>query len=137
MRFQTMATNGLRRPIIPLIVEAGAGARLMVDALVDTGADRTLLPVELAAKLGIDLSALPAASLGSALGSSAMFTPFTLILELRRAPEVLRWKAEVGFLSHAMTFCILGTKGFFEYFRIDYRWQQNYLDLEPCGALPL
>lgn len=137
MRFQTMATNGLRRPIIPLIVESPAGVRLMVDALVDTGADRTLLPVELAKKLRIDLMSLPTASLGSALGSTASFTPFMLTCELRRAPEVLRWRAEVGFLAHAMTFCILGTKGFFEFFHLNYHWQQDFVDLEPSGTLPL
>jgi hypothetical protein len=137
MRFPTMRRDGLHRPIIALVAESLTGTRWVIDALVDMGSDRTLFPERMARSLGIDLVGLPSSPISSALGSTGIFTSAELILELRRSRKVLRWRTAVGFVSRPMSYGILGTKGFFEFFKIKYNWPQKVIDIEPAGPLPL
>jgi hypothetical protein len=137
MPFATMARGGLHRPIVPLVVEASTGQRLIVDALVDTGADLTLLPIDVAQALGIDLTPYIQTAVSSALGQQLTYAAIDLILELRSIPDVYRWRARVGILSQAMTFSILGTRGFFEHFRLHYDWSARAIEIEAIGPLPL
>ena len=67
MQFPTRLKNNIRRPIIPIRVHAN-GLSVLTDALVDTGADVTILPMFVADRLGIDLSHAPEMSLVGALG---------------------------------------------------------------------
>ena len=115
-----MATDGLHRPIIPVLIESPSGQRLVVDALVDTGSDITLFPDSLARSLSIDLTGHPEHPVNSALGVAVTYSESEVALELRRAPgESFRWRATVGFLTRPMIYGILGTKGFFEFFRLN------------------
>jgi hypothetical protein len=82
MRFPTMPTGGLRRPILPLTIESPGGQRMIVDALVDTGADLTLLPVAVATVFGIDLTLLPQTPVNSALGRQLTYGSLDMFLEL-------------------------------------------------------
>jgi len=136
MRFPTMARGGLRRPIIPLIVEAPSGVRLLTDALVDTGADTTILPARVAAQLGIDLPAPPKVPVFSASGHSIKYALLDVVLELRSFPDVYRWRTRVGFSSQLMIGSALGTRGFFEFFQFRYDWSADVIEVEPVGRLP-
>jgi hypothetical protein len=136
MRFPTVLRGLLQRPIIPLMVETVGGQRLIVDALVDTGADRVFFPQRSAIQLGIDLSAIPTATVTTALGTTGSFAPVELFLELRQLSEILRWKTTAGFLNRPMIYAILGTKGFFEFFTLKYDWPHGTLDIDPAGPLP-
>jgi len=136
MRFPTMSRGALARPILPLLVEGAGGQRLIVDALVDTGADLTLFPFDVAVALGLDLTRLPQIPVGSALGQQLTYAALDLVLELRSLPDVFRWRATVGILSQPMTFAILGTRGFFEYFRLHYDWSSQFVEIEPSGPFP-
>jgi hypothetical protein len=133
MRFPTMPIDGIRRPIIALHVESPGGKRILIDALVDTGSDLTLLPDDVARVLDIDLSHVPTCEIFSALGTRGLYKPFDLILELRRIPEVSRWNASVGFLARPMAYAILGTKGFFEHFSVSYNSRLGMIDITPIG----
>ena len=59
MQFPTLLRSHIARPIITLHLEASNGMRVCSDVLVDTGADVTLMPVDLADSLNIDLTQLP------------------------------------------------------------------------------
>ena len=138
MQFPTMPTDGIRRPVVPLTLETIDGAtRIIVDALIDTGSDITLFSADVATLLGINLGSDGNKPVTSALGTGDSYWPAELFLELRRFPELLRWKATVGFLPRQMAYGLLGTKGFFEFFRLRYDARQNILDIEPGGPLPL
>lgn len=136
MRFPTMEVDGIRRPVVPVIVESLSGEKLIVDALIDTGSDITLLPEAFAAALNIDLSEAPEQSLSSALGTIATYRSEDVFLELRRSPsETLRWRATVGFLSRQMVYSILGTKGFFEFFAIAYDAAAGHVEIIQSASM--
>jgi hypothetical protein len=104
--------------------------------LIDSGSDLTLLSAKVAEDLGIDLSRLSKASLTTALGTAAEYTPFQVTLELRRFPRRERWKGWVGFLAFRTKYSILGTKGFFEFFAVTYDWHQQTIDIDRGGQRP-
>lgn len=132
MQFPTMEVDGIRRPVIPIIVESSTGRKLIVDALVDTGSDITLFPEAVATALQIDLSESPPLPLSSALGVIAHYRSANVMLELRRGTEeILYWPATAGFLSRPMVYSILGTKGFFEHFGLEYHASAGRVALVP------
>ena len=55
-------------------------------------------------------------------------------LELRRPPDVVRWKASVGFVDRTMCYAILGTRGFFEFFDLNTPLEvpSSYIDMNVC-----
>ncbi len=128
MQFPTRLKNNIRRPIIPIRVHAN-GLSVLTDALVDTGADVTILPMFVADRLGIDLSQTPEMSLVGALGGGGSYRSFELELELRRLPEAIRWKGQVGFADREMSFAFLETRGFFEFFKLTYDAKRELIDL--------
>lgn len=136
MRFPTTSTKGQWRPIVPICVHAPNGKQLFVDALIDTGADMTLLTPAAAELFQLDLDQLPETPITSALGTVDAYRTVSLTLELRRPPEVLRWRTNVGFVRRRLTYCILGTRGFFEFFRLSYDARQREFELFPHEPLP-
>jgi Aspartyl protease len=136
MRFPTLARGRLRRPIVPLIVESARGVRTVLDALVDTGADRTLLPISVAKSLKIDVSALQQVPVGSALGQRVNYALIDLFLELGSPPNLYRWRTRVGIILQPIPYGLLGTRGFFEFFAIEYNWPAGYVEILPTGPLP-
>ena len=61
------------------------------------------------------------------LGGS--YRSFELELELRRLPEAIRWKGQVGFADREMSFAFLGTRGFFKFFKLTYDAKRDLIDL--------
>jgi hypothetical protein len=138
MRFPTIARDGCRRPLVPVLLESQEGNRLIVDALIDTGADVTLFPAAIAESLGIDLTNAPDRPLSSALGVIATYREHEISLELRRAPnEIHQWRTAVGFISRPMVYGILGTRGFFEFFTLTYHAADEWVQLDPSGGFPM
>ena len=131
MQFSTIALNGLRRPLLPMTVLSDSGRRLIVDALVDSGSDITLLPARIASELGIDLSTAEEAPLSTGLGIMGKYRRCDVQLELRWNGEVHRWRASVGFFPAPMRYSLLGTKGFFEFFDFQYRAANHAFELQP------
>jgi len=132
-----MPTDGLHRPIIPVLIESPGGKRLVVDALIDTGSDITIFPDAFAEALDINLTSRPERPVNSALGVIATYRESEVLLELRRAPdEIFQWKTIVGFLPRRMAYSILGTKGFFEFFSLNYDARQQSLEIQPHDSLP-
>lgn len=136
MRFPTTVRDAIHRPIVMLHVASSSGRFVNVDALVDTGADVSLLPNSMAAKLGIELPVMPEYPIGSPIGSATTYRLAEVRLELRRPPDVLRWTTSVGFVDRKLPYAILGTRGFFEFFRLSYDASQHTFELDPVRTLP-
>lgn len=136
MRFPTTATRGQQRPLVALHAIAPNGRRIVVDALVDSGADLTLFTPAAAELLELDLTHIPETPISSAFGTVDSYQAVPLQLELRRPPDSLAWSANVGFVKRHLTYCILGTRGFFEFFRFHYDVAHSQFELF-ASASPL
>lgn len=135
MRFPTTEFRGQRRPLVAIHVIAPNGKQLLVDALLDTGSDRTLFTPATAELLQLDISHVPETPICSALGTVDSYRALPLTLELRRDGNVLRWTTNVGFVKRRLAYCILGTQGFFEFFRFHYDAAQRVFELHPNAPL--
>ncbi len=136
MRFPTTVREAIHRPIVMLHVVSSSGRFVNVDALVDTGADVSLFPNSMASKLGIALPTTPGLPIGSPIGSTTTYRLAEVQLEIRRPPDVLHWRTSIGFVDRPLPYAILGTRGFFEFFRLSYDASQHQFDIDPVGALP-
>ena len=128
----TKLRDGIQRPLVMLHLEATNGWRVNVDAFVDTWADISLFSFSTAAQLGIDLTNAPEQPIGSAIGALTTYRTAEVIIEIRRSPEVYRWQATVGFVPHRMAYAMLGTRGFFEFFRLAYDASLSSFEIESC-----
>lgn len=133
MRFPTLVREGKRRPIIAVSISVPGRNAVFFDALVDTGADISVFPKSVADRLGLNLSGLPASAVFAAVGGMCSYQSHVVSLELRRAPEVIRWDAAVGFVDREMAYGILGTKGFFEHFDLTYRAKAQTIDISAAS----
>ena len=136
MQFPTTLRRGHHRPLIPVKLLIDDGRCVLIDALIDTGADISLFPQHLAEQLGFDLSHPPDGMVSAAVGGQCSYRLRDVTLELRRPPEVVRWKASIGFVDRTMSYAILGTRGFFEFFRLTYDARAGFLTVEPSLTLP-
>lgn len=135
MQFSTTESHRSHRPIVAVRVIAPNGNQILVDALIDSGSDRTLFTPAAAELLQLDLSQIPETRIASALGTVDSYQSLPLTLQLRRDLTVLTWQANVGFVKRRLAYCILGTRGFFEHFRFDYDAAQCSFTLHPNSAI--
>ena len=74
--------------------------------------------------------------MSAAVGGECDYRLRDVTLELRRLPEVIRWKASVGFVDRTMSYAILGTRGFFEFFDLSYSARNRSVEIAACDSLP-
>ncbi len=123
------------RPIIIVSIEIGArGVR--VPALVDSGADNTLVPYEYIAALGVEFKDLPAGHGGVGPGGA---------LETRQCKGILRWDKEKVILMEKFTVAepgkgpdgiLLGRADFFRLYVPRFHWHKDppVFDLDPVAS---
>ena len=112
------------------------GRFILIDALLDTGADVSLFPQHLAEQLGFDMNHPPDGMVSAAVGGECSYRLHDVTQELRRPPDVVRWKASVGFVDRTMSYAILGTRGFFEFFDLNYSTHNRRIEITACDPLP-
>lgn len=137
MRFPTLVRNGQERPIVAVTVSVPGQHPVLFDALVDTGADISLFPQSVADRLGLDLSQQPDVIVFAAIGGQCQYRLHEVELELRRSPDTFRWKGSVGFVGREMSYAILGTRGFFQFFDLNYSNSRQTIDIISAGDLPV
>jgi hypothetical protein len=126
------------RPEVPLRVHGPHGSRDFL-ALVDTGADNTILPASVARELSIPLA--PGQGPGAtAFGGQRMALSYADVdLELVLAGGRLRWSARVFFVDASDgddETVLLGHQGFLDYFTARFIGEECALELEPNSYLP-
>jgi hypothetical protein len=131
----TEVAPGLYRPLVTveLRVNGRVGRGL---AVVDSGADRTMLPADLLVPAGVDFAKLPLAS-GTHAGAGGNF-------EVRVGKGEIRFRqwlvcdeflvAEPGKLGAVL----LGRSDFFKLFTVRYSWHRNppTMDIDPAVPKP-
>lgn len=136
MQFPTLVRQNVDRPIIAVTIHGPHCLSLQTDALIDTGSDVTLFSIDVAHRLKIDLTGIPSLPVMTAVGPVATYQPFELTLEIRRPPDIIRWTGRAGFLPRPMSLGILGTKGFFEFFDLNYSASRRRVEIAACDPLP-
>jgi hypothetical protein len=122
------------QPVVPLFIEGPLG-RLIIDVLVDPGADRILLPKRLAERLGVRLTDTPEGVTRSAFGDWLSYFGGQLVLELRVPPSIVRWSAPVAFVDKPAR-NLLGRDGGLDLFHAHFLGPEHRLILEPQPSLP-
>ena len=110
----------------------------MRQLLVDTGADDVVFPEDLAAQIGVDLTAaVPGSSYAAATSQPVpvLFAPVILLLD--DGKERVRWRAIVGFAPLTSKYGLFGIAGGLEYFRTTLDVEDRELLLEAKPSLPV
>lgn len=126
------------RPEVLITVHGETDARTY-QALVDTGADRSVFPSSMANDLGIKL--MPAMGKGGLTfsGEALKLSVGIVVLELSQDDRILRWPAAVLFHDFANPgdeSVILGHAGFLEYFTATFDGSDGVLSLVANEYLP-
>ena len=129
--------NLVQRPEITMTI-IGPERRLNCLALVDTGADMTVLPTSVARTLRIPLA--PATRDGTAFGGSRYpLLRGSVSFQIGADDESVGWKADIFFTefqSKKQETLILGQADFLEYFRATFDWEKGTLTLDPNERVP-
>lgn len=126
------------RPVITIRI-AGPRTEARWDALVDTGADETLLPLALAELLGVDLDR---SAIRQAVGISGNLLTINygdVELEIANDDHLIRWHTTVGFVDFDATdegVIVLGHGGCLDYFTATFNGEGAELELKPNAHLP-
>lgn len=129
----TQLGPGVYLPILTCTLELSGASDVSLSgpALIDSGADKTIIPYEILEAAGIPFDALSLTQ-DPGLGAGGQF-------EVRTCPGTLYWRkweiassvsvAEKGMLP----FALLGRADFFEKFVVRFRWHSNppTIDVDP------
>jgi hypothetical protein len=124
------------KPVIPLTI-IGPNGQTGLPALVDSGADDVVLPVHVAARIGVDLAAAlagQARGLGGNQPVGLLYAP--VILLLSDGTQTCRWRAVAAFTPTPLRFAIFGIAGGLEHFRATLDIGDRELTLLPKPSLP-
>lgn len=126
------------RPEVRIVVHGLRGAR-EVRALVDTGADNTILPESAARALGVPLTRATGPAAQAFGGQEIALSYADVELELVHSDAQIRWFAHIYFRDgeEDEESALLGQQGFLEYFTAVFHGDECVLDLEPNPSLPL
>jgi hypothetical protein len=124
------------KPVISLTV-IGPSGQVAHPTLVDSGADDIVFPIQVAGRIGVDLSAAVAGQaqgLGGSQPVGLLYSP--VILLLSDGTQTCRWRAITAFTGTKLHFAILGIAGGLEHFRTTLDVQSREIILLPQPSLP-
>jgi predicted aspartyl protease len=116
------------RPMMALEIVLKDGKKVFPLALIDSGADQTMVNIQYAEKMGIDLSNSPVRPMNGIEGTGAKETyvaPFTL--------KFAKWNEELTvpacFIDSPSVNILIGQEGFFDVFRIKFEKDHNSFEI--------
>lgn len=98
-------------------------------ALVDSGADVSVLNIGVAELLGIDLSR---AERQRTIGISGMQETFVSTIEMQVEKQDERIKIPVQFIDSQYVDALLGQEGFFDHYRIKFEKDHDTFEITPA-----
>ena len=128
----------LLRPEIPLRIYGPVGEADLL-ALVDTGADNSILPLSIAVDLGIQTTAGQGPGAAAFGGQQIALSFAEVVLELAQDDVSIRWRARLyfaDFSDETEKAIILGHEGFLDYFTATFIGEDCVLELVPNKLIP-
>ena len=130
VEFLGLAEDRVFRPMIPVTFSAN-GEEFKSYALVDSGADYTVLPIEIAGKLNLKISDQPHYSILGAGGNT--FTIYKSPIEIehkiqKRGFRAVRWKSYIYFAESGSTI-LLGQNGFLGKFKVTLNGKNKAIEI--------
>jgi hypothetical protein len=125
------------RPVLAARFIGPAGTQL-IDGLLDTGSDDTVLEDWVAALIGADLTQAVRRDIGL-VGRVQPVRVNYVSLKIRitdGAHEVYEWPAVIGFTPAKLRFPLLGYAGFLQFFNADFRGDDGEVTLTPNKIFP-
>jgi hypothetical protein len=121
------------RPMAPIILHGPLGS-VRLNAVVDSGADRTMLPRQFADALGITVDNERPGSVQGVGGVPMVVHPGEVELEIVDRQQTYRWRTSIRFApsNHAL----LGQLGFLEFFNATFDHHRRVLELKPNEVFP-
>jgi predicted aspartyl protease len=126
------------RPVITIRI-AGPKAEARWDALVDTGADETLLPLSLADLLGVELDCDATSQAAGISGDTLTIHYGDVEVQITDGHEMIRWRSTVGFVEFGSAdneVIVLGHGGCLDYFTANFDGAEAELELTANSLLP-
>ena len=138
---QFPGTSDFRLIVRPVITVRISGLRsdAQWDALVDTGADETLLPLSLAELLGVDLDRDATSQAAGISGDRLTIFYGDVEFQITAGNEAIGWHTTVGFVDFGSTddeVIILGHGGCLDYFTALFDGESAELELTANSHLP-
>ena len=123
------------RPLIIVSATGPAGTHA-VESLLDTGADETVFPDDVALRIGLSLTDAPQ---GMGAGASLAGVPLRygeVNLRITDGIEQREWCAWVGFTSVKIYRPMLGFAGFLQFFTATFHGDREQVELTVNGLYP-
>jgi hypothetical protein len=133
-RSRDLASEGIARPFVSIRIQGPVAARRLKYALLDTGSQDTLFPMELAEPLGVVLGGEKQALRWRGTRYSVEF--HVVELELREGGIVWRWRARAGFTPAPLAYALLGQHGCLEFLDATFRGADQVVELEMNRLFP-
>jgi predicted aspartyl protease len=125
------------RPVITIRI-AGSRSAARWDALVDTGADETLLPLSLAELLGVELDA-EGTSLAAGISGDKLTIHYGEVeFQIAEGIEEVKWRSTVGFVEFGNSdeeIIVLGHSGCLDFFTAIFNGELAELEMMPNALL--
>ena len=123
------------RPLVAVTL-FGPASDLQLDALLDPGADDTIFPELVAAKLGIDLSQAPSGRCAG-VGAPPMTLRYAALrLRLSDGQSEYEWPALVGFMAAPLRCPLLGFAGCLQFFTATFFGDREQVELDANALYP-
>ena len=125
----------LSRPVISITMIGPRGTQLL-DGLIDSGADAVLVPEDVEAKIGIDLTGAAEETTRGIGGVRVVARYADVTLRIADQNERREWSALVGFAPIGRRNAILGHAGFLQYFTTTLHGDSERVELTINGLYP-
>jgi predicted aspartyl protease len=126
------------RPVISVTI-SGPHSTARWDALVDTGADETLLPMSLAEALGVELDPRLTSQAAGISGEVLRIHYGDVDFQIEAGADSISWSTMVGFVEFSSSkdeVIVLGHGGCLDYFTAIFDGEHAELELIPNSTLP-
>jgi hypothetical protein len=122
------------RPFVSIRIKGPVGSRRLKSALLDTGSQDTLFPIELSDPLGIVLGEDRQTIHWHGQGYGVEFQ--TVELEIVQDAVVWGWRAHVGFTHAPLSYGLLGQRGCLDFFDAKFCGADQFVELERNREFP-